>query len=94
MVYMSEDFLEVQLDGYWPAKFGMDSTRNELALVMMQGKSQKMNIQGYTIGNPITNHFSDFNSRIAYTHQVGILSYELYEVIIPPTHSGLILNRI
>ncbi|CBI18581.3 unnamed protein product, partial [Vitis vinifera] len=61
---------------------------------MMQGKSQKMNIQGYTVGNPITNHFSDFNSRIAYTHQVGILSYELYEVIIPLTHSGLILNRI
>ncbi|RVW94215.1 hypothetical protein CK203_034768 [Vitis vinifera] len=74
-------FLEVQLDGYWPAEFGMDSTGNELAL-------------GYTIGNPITDHFSDFNSRIAYSHQVGILSDELYEVIIPPTHSGLILNRI
>uniref|UniRef100_F6GYX3 Aluminum-activated malate transporter 8 n=1 Tax=Vitis vinifera TaxID=29760 RepID=F6GYX3_VITVI len=34
---------------------------------------------GYTIGNPITDHFSDFNSRIAYIHQVGILSDELYE---------------
>ncbi|KAL6311732.1 hypothetical protein AAG906_020727 [Vitis piasezkii] len=72
-------FLEVQLDGYWPAEFGMDSTGNELAL-------------GYTIGNPITDHFSDFNSRIAYTHQVGILSDELYEVIIPPTHSGQYLK--
>ncbi|KAL6326211.1 hypothetical protein AAG906_001606 [Vitis piasezkii] len=39
-----------------------------------------MNIQGYTIGNLIIDHFSDFNSRIAYTHQVGLLSDELYEV--------------
>ncbi|RVW94213.1 Aluminum-activated malate transporter 8 [Vitis vinifera] len=44
-----------------------------------------MNIQGYTIGNLIIDHFSDFNSRIAYAHQVGLLSDELYEVIIPPT---------
>ncbi|RVW58567.1 hypothetical protein CK203_110883 [Vitis vinifera] len=80
-ILLVQIFLEVQLDGYWPAEFGMDSTGNELAL-------------GYTIGNPITDHFSDFNSRIAYIHQVGILSDELYEVIIRPTHSGLILNRI
>ncbi|KAL6327253.1 hypothetical protein AAG906_016680 [Vitis piasezkii] len=45
-----------------------------------------MNIQGYTIGNLIKDHFSDFNSRIAYAHQVGLLSDELYEVIIPPNH--------
>ncbi|KAL6327249.1 hypothetical protein AAG906_016676 [Vitis piasezkii] len=45
-----------------------------------------MNIQGYTIGNLIKDHFSDFNSRIAYAHQVGLLSDELYEVIIHPNH--------
>ncbi|KAJ9705295.1 hypothetical protein PVL29_003378 [Vitis rotundifolia] len=44
-----------------------------------EGKEPKMNIQGYTIGNPLTDHFSDFNSRIPYTHRVGILSDELYE---------------
>ncbi|RVW64880.1 Serine carboxypeptidase-like 17 [Vitis vinifera] len=44
-----------------------------------EGKEPKMNIQGYTIGNPVTDHFSDFNSRIEYTHRVGILSDELYE---------------
>ncbi|KAL6346989.1 hypothetical protein AAG906_012240 [Vitis piasezkii] len=44
-------------------------------------KDPKMNIQGYTIGNPVTDQFSDFNSRIAYTHRVGILSDELYEAI-------------
>ncbi|RVW58558.1 Aluminum-activated malate transporter 8 [Vitis vinifera] len=51
-----------------------------------------MNIQGYTIGNPITNHFSDFNSRIAYTHQVGILSYELYEGLPPKKHSENVIQ--
>ncbi|KAL6311727.1 hypothetical protein AAG906_020722 [Vitis piasezkii] len=51
-----------------------------------------MNIQGYTIGNPITNHFSDFNSRIAYTHQVGILSYEDGSGLPPKKHSENVIQ--
>ena len=39
-------FLEVQLDGYWPAEFGMDSTGNELALVSMEHPRSSVSITG------------------------------------------------
>ena len=39
-------FLEVQLDGYWLAKFGMDSAGNELALVSMEHPRSFVSITG------------------------------------------------
>ena len=37
-------------------------------------------LQGYMIGNPLTDRFIDFNSRMQFAHNFALLSDELYEV--------------
>ena len=38
--------LEVQVDGFWPSRFGMDSTGNELALVPLEPSRSSVSIAG------------------------------------------------
>jgi serine carboxypeptidase-like clade 1 len=38
-------------------------------------------LQGYTLGNPFTDFTFDLNSRIPFSHGMGLISDELYEVI-------------
>ncbi|KAI6678193.1 hypothetical protein NL676_038989 [Syzygium grande] len=43
------------------------------------GLKPKMNLQGYLLGNPMTNPNSDVNSRVAFAHLKALISDELYE---------------
>ncbi|PSR91397.1 Ubiquitin carboxyl-terminal hydrolase [Actinidia chinensis var. chinensis] len=44
---MDQDLLlEIQLDGFWPSGFGMDSTGNELALVPLEPSRSSVSIAG------------------------------------------------
>ncbi|KAL8097288.1 serine carboxypeptidase-like 3 [Apium graveolens] len=43
------------------------------------GNVPKLNIKGYMIGNPLTDRFIDFNSKIEYAHNFALLSDELFE---------------
>ncbi|KAF8412057.1 hypothetical protein HHK36_000010 [Tetracentron sinense] len=57
---MDQDILlEVQLDGYWPSGFGMDSTGNELALVPIEPSRSSVTIAGGpTLSNGYSTGFS------------------------------------
>ncbi|XP_030550344.1 serine carboxypeptidase-like 2 isoform X2 [Rhodamnia argentea] len=39
----------------------------------------KMNLEGYLLGNPVTNENSDLNSRVPFAHLKGLISEELYK---------------
>lgn len=43
------------------------------------GNEPKINIEGYVIGNPLTDRNIDFNARIPYAHQMALLSDEFFE---------------
>ncbi|WOH04814.1 hypothetical protein DCAR_0624226 [Daucus carota subsp. sativus] len=43
------------------------------------GNVPQINIKGYMIGNPLTERFIDFNSRMQFAHNFALLSDELYE---------------
>ncbi|KAI4318750.1 hypothetical protein MLD38_032420 [Melastoma candidum] len=45
----------------------------------MEGLFPRMNLQGYTVGNPMTLADSDINSRVEYAFYKSLLSIELYE---------------
>ncbi|XP_024161093.2 serine carboxypeptidase-like 17 [Rosa chinensis] len=38
-----------------------------------------MQLQGYLLGNPVSDSFIDVNERIPYVHQVSLISDEIYE---------------
>ena len=39
-----------------------------------------INLQGYVLGNPVTDIEFDYNHRIPFTHGMALISDELYEV--------------
>ncbi|TMW83063.1 hypothetical protein EJD97_003109, partial [Solanum chilense] len=43
------------------------------------GKEPLINLKGYSLGNPIT-FFEESNYQIPYSHSMGLISNELYEV--------------
>ncbi|CAA7051592.1 unnamed protein product [Microthlaspi erraticum] len=43
------------------------------------GLKPKLNIEGYVLGNPVTDIDFEYNQRIPYAHGMGLLSDELYE---------------
>ncbi|KAI3702442.1 hypothetical protein L6452_28180 [Arctium lappa] len=43
------------------------------------GLKPALNIQGYMLGNPLTNERSDINSRLEYAYRMALISFELYE---------------
>ncbi|CAL5379169.1 unnamed protein product [Camellia sinensis] len=44
-----------------------------------EGLEPLMGLQGYLLGNPVTDSFIDDNSRIPYVHRVNLISDELYK---------------
>lgn len=66
------------------------------------GVNPLMNLQGYIMGNPLTDVYHDLNSRVKFAHRVSILSDELYEdteeacdgnyIDIDPTNSDCVNN--
>jgi len=39
-----------------------------------------INLQGYVLGNPLTDFVYDYNSRIPFAHGMALISDELFEV--------------
>ncbi|XP_076886635.1 serine carboxypeptidase-like 18 [Bidens hawaiensis] len=44
-----------------------------------RGDQPTLNIQGYILGSPLTNKFTDFNSRFEYAHRMALISDDIYE---------------
>ncbi|XP_006662864.1 serine carboxypeptidase-like 7 isoform X1 [Oryza brachyantha] len=45
------------------------------------GVRPTLNLKGYLVGNPVTGEKVDYDSRVPYSHGVGIISDQLYEMI-------------
>ncbi|KQK08312.1 serine carboxypeptidase-like 18 [Brachypodium distachyon] len=50
------------------------------------GRSPRLNLKGYVVGNPSTGEIVDISSRVPYAHGVGIISDQLYETILEHCH--------
>ncbi|GKV26512.1 hypothetical protein SLEP1_g35800 [Rubroshorea leprosula] len=46
---------------------------------IQEGLKPKIDLQGYVLGNPVTDYLIDDNSRIPYVHRVNLISDEYYE---------------
>ncbi|KAK4275732.1 hypothetical protein QN277_018765 [Acacia crassicarpa] len=57
------------------------------------GSSPLINIKGFVLASPFTDAFLDMNSRVAYAHQMSLISDELYESI-KASCNGDYVNRI
>lgn len=72
-----------------PFYIGGDSYAGKLVPFLAQmisegieaGKNTLPNLKGYLVGNPSTGEIIDFSSRVPYAHGVGIISDQLYEMI-------------
>jgi len=55
------------------------ATVQEISKGNYQCCSPPINLQGYVLGNPITEHAIDYNYRIPFAHGMALISDELYE---------------
>ncbi|KAG2322491.1 hypothetical protein Bca52824_015704 [Brassica carinata] len=51
----------------------------EISKGIYQGYKPTINLQGYLLGNPVTEFELDWNSRIPFAHEMALISDELYE---------------
>ncbi|EMS50425.1 Serine carboxypeptidase-like 17 [Triticum urartu] len=53
----------------------------QIAKGIEMGYKPLLNLKGYIIGNPLTDHKFDLPARVPYAHRMGLISDEQYEVI-------------
>ncbi|KAF5761646.1 putative sinapoylglucose--sinapoylglucose O-sinapoyltransferase [Helianthus annuus] len=55
-----------------------------------RGDQPTLNIQGYILGNPLTDKFMDYNSRLKYAHRVALISDNIYESAVENCHGNYV----
>ncbi|KAK9051367.1 hypothetical protein SSX86_027994 [Deinandra increscens subsp. villosa] len=55
-----------------------------------RGDQPQLNIQGYVLANPLTNKFTDFNSRLEFAHRMALISDDIYESAMKNCHGDYV----
>ncbi|KAL9997738.1 putative peptidase S10, serine carboxypeptidase, alpha/Beta hydrolase [Helianthus debilis subsp. tardiflorus] len=55
-----------------------------------RGDQTAFNIQGYILMSPLTNKFTDFNSRLEYAHRMTLVSDDIYQSAVNSCHGNYV----